>query len=566
MKLKRVMFKNFLSYGNNNTTFDFDDSGMYLITGDNGFGKSVLLEVLTYVFYDSSLRKINKTELINWDNEKGLYVEVEFFSNNILYKIERGLKPGVFNIYEDGEKIDNLSSKSLTQNYLENHILKYSYEEFVGSSMLTTMTEIIPKLTPSQKRKFFENMFNIGIVDKLKTRFKNKYNNTNKSLTTIIASNEKLNGLIEGTEETIKEIDNLKEKMISENTKTISDNNIRDEKLKEEIIELKETLETNEEKYNKNLETFRKREKSVNLLTSRVNLKEEEKEYLETHDDCSSCKQKIDEEHKKKELKKINTYITKSTDKIKTAKLDSMREKLDRQYKSLNKLEVSIKTKERESREISSDNRSLLTDIKNADKIYNKKSYDSKLKEYKKELDKNLEKIDELKSNIVEYNYILEKLFSDDGIRKYVLSQYIDYLNNNISDILEVLELDFDVYITDDMDVMVERLGKSVNYFSISSGQQRMINFALMITIIKIRKIAFPNGFNILFLDEFIDIALSESNVGKIADMLNNMHTKLFKDDIIYIISHRLDNHSEIFDKRFEVTYEDNYSEIVEKV
>lgn len=566
MKLNKLMFKNFLSYGNNNTTFEFNEVGMYLISGDNGFGKSVLLEALCFVLYDKSMRPIKKGELINWDNEKGLYVEVEFESNDKLYKIERGLKPTIFNIYEDGEKLENLSSKALTQNYLETHILCYSHEEFIGSSMLTNMTEVIPKLTAANKRKFFENMFNIGVVDVMKTKFKTKLTNVNKRINLLISNNEKNKGLKEGLEETIKEIDILRNKMIDENNITIENNKTIIDDNEEIILGYKKKLNSFKTRYNKNLLTYEKKEKGYNLRSNRVLIKKEEKKFLESHDNCNSCNQEIDKEFKKSQILKIDKYIKEKTDEMSKVDIKSMKKKLDNQYNKINKLDKEISILENNNKIYKKENIILSNEINNADKEFNKESKDKKLNSIIAEITSNEEDIAEMNVKIAEYEYIIQKMFSDDGIRKYVLSQYMDYLNDNIADILEILEIDFDVYINDDMDIMVEKMGKKVNYFGLSAGQQRMVNFAIMLTIIKIRKIAFPNGFNVLFLDEYIDTALSEESVEKMADTLNNLKTKLFGNDILYVISHRLNNHTEIFDKKFEVTYEDNFSEIIEKI
>lgn len=566
MKLNKIMFKNFLSYGNNNTTFEFNESGMYLITGDNGYGKSVLLEALCYVFYDKSLRDVKKADLINWDNEKGLYVEVEFESKGKDYKIERGMKPTIFNIYEDGDKLDNLSSKALTQNFLENNILCYTYDEFIGSSMLTNMTEIIPKLTPMNKRKFFENMFNIGIVDVLKKRFKTKLSNINKTLQSHLNNIEKNKGLREGLEETISELDNLKSKMVESNKSKISENIYKMEENNIKLDDYKKKINTFKTKYNNNYNTFSKNEKSYNLKSNRVLIKKEERKFLMDHDTCDSCNQEIDKKFKEEQIKKIDKYITSKESELKKINIKSMKEKLEDQLGKINKLDKVISIIENENSNLKKENIILTNEIKNANKEFNKESKQKRLDEIDKEISNTNTLIEDINVKINEYNYIIDNIFSDDGIRKYVLSQYMDYLNDNIKDILEILELDFEVYINNDMDIIVEKLGKSINYFGVSAGQQRMINFAIMLTIIKVRKIAFPDGFNILFLDEFIDTALSEDSVVKMAETLQNLKNKLFANDIVYIISHRLGNYTDMFDKMFEVTYEDNFSEIVEKI
>ena len=180
---KKIRFCNFLSTGNNFTEIDFNESKTTLIIGSNGSGKSTLLDALCFGLFNKAFRKITKSQLINSTNEKGTVVEVEFETNNNNWKVRRGIKPSIFEIYKDGEVLDQLASVNDQQDWLEKNVLKLNYKSFTQIVILGSASFVpFMQLTASNRREIVEDLLDIKIFSSMNVILKEKLKVTNDKI------------------------------------------------------------------------------------------------------------------------------------------------------------------------------------------------------------------------------------------------------------------------------------------------------------------------------------------------------------------------------------------------
>ena len=120
LKFKTITWKNFLSTGNSSTTMQLDKYDTTLIMGSNGSGKSTLLDAITYVLFGKPFRNVNKPQLMNSINNKNCEVSIEFSIGTIEYRVVRGMKPNIFEIYKDGTLLNQDAAAKDYQTMLEN--------------------------------------------------------------------------------------------------------------------------------------------------------------------------------------------------------------------------------------------------------------------------------------------------------------------------------------------------------------------------------------------------------------------------------------------------------------
>jgi DNA repair exonuclease SbcCD ATPase subunit len=178
---KSIKWKNFLSTGNQFTEVNFQDANTNLIVGSNGSGKSTILDALTFSLYNKPFRKINKPQLINSANEKDCVVEIEFDISNKEYKVVRGIKPNIFEIWVDGKVQDQDSATQDQQKKLEEGILKLNYKSFTQTVILGSATFVpFMQLTSSHRREIVEDLLDIKIFSTMSTILKDRMRKTNE--------------------------------------------------------------------------------------------------------------------------------------------------------------------------------------------------------------------------------------------------------------------------------------------------------------------------------------------------------------------------------------------------
>ena len=329
---KKVRWKNLLSSGNKFTTIELDRSSTTLIVGENGAGKSTLLDALCYGLYGKGFRNLKKELLVNSINQKEMLIEIEFSIGKKNYKIIRGTRPNKFELYLGNTMLNQDASVRDYQDHLEKNILKMSHRSFtqvaiLGSANFTPFMQ----LKASERRKLVEDLLDISIFSTMRDILRKKISAHKVDIKENEHEIEILEERINGLNEQINALQKNRDKQILKYEKTVkeTDNNIQslmekiDEKTKD-VVEKESSI--------KNKTTIEDRLKQTVNLEKQLEVARKKAitdiEFYENHDNCPTCKQGLDHEHKEK-------CIQEKTEKIAEIKSSQVLELVDRMSNEL---------------------------------------------------------------------------------------------------------------------------------------------------------------------------------------------------------------------------------------
>lgn len=535
---KTIRWKNFLSTGNSFTEIKLDRSPNTLIVGENGSGKSTLLDAITYVLFNKPFRNVSKPQLINSINRKKLMVEVEFDIGKNKYLVRRGAIPAVFEIIQNGQKINENANVRDFQKVLEEGILKLNYKSFtqiclLGSASFTPFMQ----LTPNIRREIIEDILDIQIFTSMNNVLKQKQDDLKERLR-----------FLQGELELAREKANIQEQYIH----TLEgDKKKRVQKLQEEINELTQkvndvtaVIETTIEKKDALGNVTEKKDQLAELRSTvgrKLKDTEAELEFYHNNEDCPTCKQGIPHDFKESMTKdkkdKVSELETALNDlETKVAEVDATYEKY---------LELSDFINEQQS-QIISDQRLLQRLHLEVDSTQNEVGDISKEQDKLKTLAKAaLKKVGE-KSDLNEektYYDIASSLLKDSGIKTKIIRQYLPAINKLVNKYLSAM----DFFVQFDLDETFKETIKSrhrdkFSYASFSEGEKQRIDLALLFTWRTIAKMKNSASTNLLLLDEVFDSSLDNNGTDYVMQLLSTIGD----DTHVFVISHKGD---QLFDK-----------------
>lgn len=567
IKFDYLILKNFSSYGNSETKFTFTE-GMNLISGKNGNGKSSIAAGLTYNLFGKPYKDIKVADLINRKNKKGLYTECQFVKESDTFKIVRTQLPNKLLIYKNGQELNSLSSKSLDQEEI-NKILGIDYRLFkMIIAIEVNSSKPFLSLPLADKREVVENIFNIKIFGEMLKLLKKKTSALKIDKTINETSIKKLETSISVLRTQIKEIENSienfdtdKQRELEETNNLITVEKNKIETLKTSIKELEDkisSIEIDTEDYQTQLSS------SVSLkMTEENNVKTQTKQiaFIKKHKDCPLCGSELTEEHKTKELEKIEKTIVKSNktiDKLsktidslngkikenntKILNKNSLKESLNRLKDNLSNTNFNITRLEKEIEKISG--RSFSLDISAF-----RKQYDDNVLEYKETTKSYNSLLTQLK-----INENAAKMLSEDGIKSYFFKRLIPLLNMKINEYIDLFELPVTINFNDTLDDNIAMNGspdKNLPYLTFSEGEKKRIDIAVLLSFLHITKIISNWNCNVLLLDEILDSATDADGLDKMLSSIKNM---CVIDDKLccYVISHK-DASTEHFDRVIKI-------------
>jgi len=566
MILKKLKFKNVLSYGNNFTEIEFKN-GIDIVYGPNGKGKtSAFLDTLTFAFFGKPYRKIKQGSFINNKNKKELLVEVEFETNKE-YKIIRGLKPNIFEIYyKEGNNWKLIPQDSHVKLYQEKLEEILGFNEILFRQIIVLGANINMKnfvdLSQKEKEEIFQNLTNTYIFNLIVQIAKEK----RKELITEISN---LEYKISELESNIKNLE-LEYEKIKKQNEEIAKN--KDEKIKEineqinvlqkkcnqikDKLKEKETLSSEYEKLQNSYDNLKEKYDKIIMIENSLNSKIDVYHNSEIIE-CPKCNHKF---------KNINIDINDLQNKLKTikekkeklhivledldVKLSVITEKLDKFKLLENKLyEIEIKLNELENQKKIYENTKLIE----IDYEY----LDKKKKDFKK-FKKQLNEKNEIKEK---YDFIIQ-LITKGNLKDIILQEQLPLLNKFINEYLEKFNADFNFIIEGNLKEKIIRKGEDFEFNQLSNGQKQRIVLSLLFAFLKLMD---TNGYkiNILVLDEFLDSSLDEEGIQIIIDILKNEFTKHKN---IVIITHNSTILSKIeSDRIFEIKEEFGFSKLIER-
>ena len=570
INFKKVRWKNLLSSGNNFTEIDLNAHQTTLILGENGAGKSALLDALCFGLYGRGFRNLKKELLINSVNEKGLVVEVEFNIGKKEYKVMRGAKPNKFEIHVDGVFVNQDATVKDYQEQLEKNILKMSYRSFTQVAILGS-ANFVPfmQLKAKDRRGLIEDLLDISIFstmsDILRKRVSNYVVEQRENEHEINIMEERINGLNEQLnalrvnrdekigkfESTIKETEDnvdslmkkveLKTETIKEKTSSISDRDPQGDRLKQ-ALEFEKKMEENR----------RKVEKEIS--------------FYEKNDECPTCKQGLDEEHKKThiaEKQKKKDELVSALQQIEYTITDSSNRmdeigKVQQGIESLQKQIAVIQT------EIISNQKYIKKLNKEIEDLQIEANVPSNTHESIEENESKLEILLSKKETLVEqghYYELAQMLLRDQGVKQKIIKQYVPVMNNMINKYLASLEFFVGFELDESFEETIKSRFRDVfKYDNFSQGEKMRIDLSILFTWRTIARMKNSVNTNLLILDEVFDSSLDTNGTDDFLKLLNTLTEKTNA----FIISHKGEALYDKFNDVIRFEKHKNFSRIAE--
>ena len=562
IRLKTVRWKNFLATGNRFIEVELDQKDMMLVVGKNGAGKSTLIDAITFSLFGKPFKKVNKGQLVNSVNERDTLTEIEFSVGTAEWKVRRGIKPNLFEIYHN-DKLVNQDAKSMDyQKYLEEKILKLNFKSFTQIVVLGSASFVpFMQLTANDRRIIIEDILDIGIFSVMKTLLKDR----------VITLKEEMNEL-DYQIKLLQEKITLQEKYIKAMEEESKQNRKSDlDKIKEteqEIIKLNQEIDEHQERIGdlvnsiKDKAAVEKKDKELDNYRSQIrkNLKRfiKDKKFFDEKENCPTCEQEIDEEFKKTKLEEVGKGI------------DEMNYGLSQIAKEVDKVYGRIGEIAKSSQEIQKEESQVYQKQSN---IQSHNSFIQKLSHEMESLQVEVQKdsmnvltkeLDESKSTRFQYvdqkfyYDVLSNILNDTGIKTRIIKKYLPVINKHVNDYLK----DMDFFVNFQLDENFQETIKSrhrdqFSYYSFSEGEKKRIDIALLLTWRDIASMRNSVNVNLLILDEVFDASLDQAGVDDLMKLFNILkHTNLF------IISHKLDILDDKFPDKLIVEKVKNFTQV----
>lgn len=566
---KNIRYKNFLSTGNSFTEIALNKTRSTLIVGQNGSGKSTMLDALSFALFGKAHRNINKPQLVNSINQKESLVEVEFSIGSSDYRINRGIKPTVFEIWKDGVLINQDSHNKDYQKILEQNILKLNHKSFhqivvLGSSSFVPFMQL-----PAQhRREVIEDLLDINVFSKMNqvlreqvAILKDKISVNTHSLeivtTKIDAQKKYIRDVTRLNTEYLEEKRNQVQQLMQEMT-TLSD---QTRILNETAVEKDDVINRELMKLVEKLNMFRTYEADFKAKMKTV---VKEAKFYEEHERCPTCDQDIDNELKSSKLcktkerakeiqsgiKKLETEIDNVQSLIKDTE-DNMQEvrslqtQVHTNNQTIQRLQLSINQVQSEIAKISTPS----DDMTQAN---------AELEDLQSSKDKLLQEKFELQEQ-ASYHQVIAELLKDTGIKTKIIKQYIPVINKLSNDYLQVLDFYVSFHLDDTFKETIKSRYRDVfTYESFSEGEKQRIDLALLFTWRMIAKMKNSIATNLLILDETFDSSLDADGVENLTKILDTLD----ENTNVFVISHKGELLDGRFDSKIEFSKVKNFSKI----
>jgi DNA repair exonuclease SbcCD ATPase subunit len=573
IKFEKVRFKNFGSFGNNITEIVLDKNSTTLICGSNGSGKSfAFLDSITFALFGKPFRKINIPQLVNSVNEKGCLVEIDFSRGSDKFMVRRGINPRVFEIYKNGELIDQDAKSVDYQELLENQILKMNYKTFTQVVILGS-SSFVPfmQLSAADRRSVIENILDINIFSTMNVVLKGKVLSLKETIrelnTKIEIEKNKINvqkSYIATLEKKNNEDDDVKNNRISELEKKIHtirydmiSQNLSVEGLQADMNFIKKTLK---EKNNKIQDA---RTHIVTLKNSK-DQKQKEIHFFKENCTCPTCTQPIEDKLKKEKVLMNNYDISNLEDDI---------ERVETHIKSLqedcNRFDDNIQETTNRMQEVYSFNKEIEAYQKEIERIRNTmqrsviKDNIIEEKEKLKSLEGGLAALDEektLHSNDLMYHELAGDLLRDGGVKGKIIKYYLPHMNKFINKFLSSMDFFVQFQLDEEFNEQIKsRYRDDFSYMNFSEGEKMRIDLALLLAWREIARLKNSVSCNLLILDEVFDSSLDSVGMDELMKLLKTISDKAN----VYVISHKADQLVDKFSNIISFEKKNNFSKII---
>lgn len=548
MRIDYIEFKNFASYGNKKQRLEFkkDGSELFLTLGKNGDGKTTIANAIVFALY-GKVEGVKLSDLPNRIN-KELWVKVGIQCGTINVEIERGLAPTKFNVLLNGVEFDKAGKRSV-QEYLEEEVYGIPYHVFKNIIILS-INDFKSFLTMSgaDKRQIIDRMFGFSILNDMQRQIKEERKSVkmdidnydaelNQILESIKSVRHKLNTLVEeSSEKNAAKIKELKETLIKLNDEA--------KEMKAESDRLNEQLDLKKQEYEDQRTDAGNLKHELDYLKKKLDL------YEKGH--CPTCETKLDSEWHVEKKEEFSNKIKEDTDKIKAIKVDM--DLITEDAQNLKSSKKEIDTKVNDLKYTMKSLKDELVKIKTSSTGSEFEHLKSLIEQFEESESEKSNKRDALDGD---YNFmsIVEQILGDDGVKNLAVKTILPGLNANIAAMSQTMHLQFHIRFDEKFNCIINHLGEDINPMTLSTGERKKADFIIIIAIIKILKLRFPQ-LNLLFLDELLS-SVDHDGVYNILKILN----QVIKENKIntFVINHTVLPH-EIFDKKIQIYRENGFS------
>lgn len=561
-----LKYKNFLSTGDSFTNLNLQETATTLVVGQNGSGKSTMLDALSFALFGKAHRNINKVQLVNSVNNKGTVVEVEFTVAGARYKVVRGLKPNIFEIYQDDTMINQNSHAKEYQKVLEQNILKLNHKTFHQIVVLGS-SSFIPfmQLAASHRREVIEDLLDINVFSKMNTILKEKTSVLKESISGNTHELQLVQTKIDSQKRHLCELKKISESARQEKLDLIAHEEQELGRLNLQVTEWEDTLLLDLQQRQKSLDKkINEIGKYVFQFDSKQKASNKEIKFYEDNEDCPTCQQTIETsfrldkvqnaKHKRDELEQAKTDAESKVGELEHEKsilqehIDVENEKLD----SIKTVREKITWTKRRLDALQGELSELETGVHSLsearDTLSSEEGKKSTLTEERLEL-----------AEQREYNNVITELLKDTGIKTKIIKQYLPIINQLTNQYLQVL----DFYVHFDLDEAFKETIRSrhrdaFSYDSFSEGEKQRIDLALLFTWRQVAKMKNSIATNLLILDETFDSSLDADGVENLLKILDTIDN----DTNVFIISHKGELLDNKFDRKIEFIKHKNFSKV----
>jgi len=542
---EKIRWKNFLSTGNQFTEFSLNENSTNLIIGTNGAGKSTVLDALTFSLFGKPFRKINKPQLINSVNEKDCKVEVEFAIGDTNWKVVRGIKPAVFEIYRNGSVMDQFAAALDQQKWLEQSVLKMNYKSFTQIVILGSSTFVpFMQLPANSRREVIEDLLDIKIFSSMNSILRDKIRIVKEDIKVLCLKKESLTDKVQMQENFIEELENQAAQNIESKKKKVT------ELLTEADLYMKQNAITEENIFSHTkdqecvtgaTDKLRKLGNLKGKISQKVSTITKDHKFFTENTVCPTCNQEIEETLR---INRINDAQTKAKE------LQSGYKELEEAIKGEEERErqFTILSKEisKLNNDISQNNarisgcqrqiRDLESEVQNlADQLANRNTEHEKLETFKDNLKTTYDELSSKKDTISYYDFSYS-LLKDGGVKSKIIKKYLPLINQQVNRYLQMMDFYINFTLDEEFNETVQSpIHEDFSYASFSEGEKMRIDLSLLFTWREVARMKNSVNTNLLIMDEVFDSSLDGFGTEEFLKIIKYV----VKDANIFIISHK---------------------------
>ena len=542
---KTVRWKNFLSTGNQFTEVNFTENSTNLIIGSNGAGKSTVLDALTFSLFGKAFRKINKPQLLNSVNEKDCRVEVEFSIGSTEWKIIRGIKPAVFEIWRDDTSLDQSASAVDQQKWLEQNVLKMNYKSFTQIVILGSSTFVpFMQLSASNRRDVIEDLLDIRIFSTMNTVIKEKIRSIREEVKVLELKKESLLDKVQMQENFIEELESMGKKNIGDKETKIgqllveeNDHMGANEELEKELQQLNQDLE----KYAGATEKLRTLGNLKGKISNKVSTITKEHKFFTQNTVCPTCTQSIEEDFRINKIKDAQDKAKElQSGYQELEEAINKEEERERQFlffskeitsltHGISKNNTKIAGCQRQIRDLESEIQRITEQLANRNIEHEKlASFNENLKTTYDELAQRKDKID--------YYDFTYSLLKDGGVKTKIIKKYLPLINQQVNRYLQMMDFYINFTLDEEFNETVQSpIHEDFSYASFSEGEKMRIDLALLFTWREVARMKNSVNTNLLIMDEVFDSSLDGFGTEEFLKIIRFV----IKDANVFVISHK---------------------------